>query len=289
MRLLLTGVGGPLAPLFRARHLDTDELVQLGGEAPVGVARAAGALTDAEAVAAAAEGAQFLVHDALGALAEIPGEEPEALASGLERVVDALVHAARAARARRVVYLSSARCAVLRATRRGPPLEPEDLRLWPRLYALRRAEERVLARCDRVIVLAPAALLGPGLHQSALLSRVHALRSGLVRGAPDVRLCLADARDVLGAIDSALVRGRAGDRYELGGSPFWLRTFDARVPATGGRVPTPPPPDHLPVGVGWEIVDARPAAEALGWWTRRAGRTLRDTLAALQQAGGADG
>ena len=97
-----------------------------------------------------------------------------------------------------------------------------------------------------------------------------------------VRLSLADVRDVGAVAEAALTRGAPGRTYPVGSRPFWLLTLDRAVPFVGApRSPLPALPDDLPVGVAWERAPSRAATADLGWWTRRAGRTLADTLRAL--------
>ncbi len=268
--------------------MESEEIVQLGGEAPVGVVAEAGGLHSEEAVSRALRGVQVVIHDLQGALDELaPPEEtePEALATLLVEGTERLLRRARAEGVRRVIVLSSARTRGLRRGPKRPPLGADALSLWPRLYALRRAEDAALAHADLALALAPAALLGPSLPPSALLSRVLARRAGLALPARPVRLRLADVRDVLGALSSALVRGQTGQRYVLSSNAFWLSTLDARVPEVRRPAPPPAPPDSLPVGIVWEHDEPTLAVEALGWWTRRPGGTLRDTLAELERKG----
>ncbi len=285
MRLLLTGTRGHLAALSRDRLLESEEIVQLGGVAPTGVVAAPGGLDDDGAVRAALCGAQIVIHDLQGALDELapPAEtEPEALAALLADATARLLGAARREGVQRVIVLSSARATTLRRSPKRGPLSADALALWPRLYALRRAEDMALHYPDLALVLAPATLLGPSLPPSALLGRVLARQAGRALPARPVRLCLADARDVIGAVVSALHRGRTGQRYLLASAPFWLRTLDAHVPELPAAPPLAPPPDNLPVGVLWELADTTTARADLGWWTRRPGATLMDTLAALR-------
>lgn len=289
MRLLIAGLSGPLVPLVRERLMEQGELVQLGGVAPVGVVAAPGSLAEPAAVRDALEGVQTVVCDLLGAQDELcPADEtePDRMSERLCEGLEGLLRQSRAAGARRVVLISSARASALRRTPKKGPLPASALYPWPRLHALRAAEDMALQYGDLSLVLAPAALLGPSLPPSALLSRVLARRAGLALPARPLRLCLADARDVTGAVVSALQRGSTGRRYLLGSSSFWLRTLDERVAERRPPLAPSPPPDNLPVGVLWETVDSALAAAELGWWTRRPGRTLADTLAALDQRAG---
>lgn len=289
MRLFLTGISGPLAPLIRDRLRPRAELVQLGGDAPVGVVAAPGTPLDGDALREGMRGAQAIVCDLHGVLRELstPDEtDHERLAAGLVEATARLLDLARLERIHRVLVVSSARTSTLRRRIRRPALAARALYPWPGLHALRQAEDLALAASDLAIVLAPAALLGPALAPSALLSRVLAIRAGLGLPARRVRLCLADTRDVVGAVESALTRGVPGRRYLVGSTPFWLATFDAHVSEAGPRRAPPPPPDSLPVGVLSELVDPALAVEELGWWTRRPGRTLKDTLAALDLSAG---
>ena len=289
MRLFLTGISGPLAPLIRDRLRLESELVQLGGEAPLGVVAAPGGPAEAEALREGMRGAQAVVHDLQGVLREVsdPDEtEPDRLAEALVGATRALLEQARKERIRHVLVLSSARTSSLRRTPRRPALGAGSLGPWPRLHAMRQAEELALQASDLVTVLAPAVLLGPALPPSALLSRVLAIRAGLGLPARRVRICLADHRDVVGAAVTALSRATPGRRYLIGSTPFWLSTLDARVAEVGPRRSPPPPPDNLPVGVLSELIDPALAMADLGWWTRRPGRTLRDTLTSLDLSAG---
>lgn len=283
MRLMLAGVRGPLLPVLRDRLVGAHELVQLGGAWLPGVAVATGDLGDAGDVHAAADGAETLVCDLQGALAEIEagGAPEEALGEALEGAVAHLIEARRRVGARRLLILGSGRAVCARPERDEPHMDLDDLRHWPRLAALRRAMD--LAATDpAALTLAPAVLLGPGLQDSALLRRLALLRAGLAPPSAVVRLSLADVRDVGAVAEAALTRGAPGRTYVVGSRPFWLLTLDRAVPFVGApRSPLPALPDDLPVGVAWERAPSRAATADLGWWTRRAGRTLADTLRAL--------
>lgn len=285
MRALLTGSAGPLLPLLRERLRGGAELVQLGGDWQPGLAIASGDLRDPADLRAAADGADVVVADLQGLLValEAAGMAEAELGEGLVEVTEGLAAATRAVGARRLLVLGSARAIRARAGAGEPCLDADDLRHWPRMAALRLAMDHAArAAADRAVILAPAALLGPSLPQSALTRRLHLCRAGAAPPSAVVRLSLADARDAAAAAEAALHRGRAGATYVVGSTPFWLLTLDQRVrPSAGPHRPAPPSPDDLPIGVAWERTRSRAATRDLGWWTRRPGATLADTLRAM--------
>ena len=266
MRLVFTGLAGPLAPRIRDRLMDLDEMVQVNGDSPPGVARAAADLHDVVALRQAMDGAQVLVHDALGAWDELaPGDRgPE----GLLHATAAVLEAAHQARVRRIVYLSTSRAEAAPSTGR-----------WPALDALRGAE----ARARRwAVVLAPAALVGPGLEPSAALGRALQAQARSPLPGQRRRVAIADVRDAAAAGEAALVRGTRGQRYPLSSSAFWLGTWDRAARARPVDAGPPPPPDlDCPFGCADAWPDPSQSASDLGFWTRRPGRTLADALDAL--------
>ncbi len=285
MRLLLTGEAGPLLPLLRERLRGAAELVQLGGEWMPGLAIASGDLRSQADLRAAADGADALVLDLQGALVTLSGAglHEADLGEALVSVTEAAAGAARAVGARRLLVLGSARALVARAGANEPVLDADDLRHWPGMAALRLAMDHAsLHAADLAVILAPAALLGPSLPASALTRRLHLSRACVAPPSAVVRLSLADARDASAAAEAALTRGNTGVTYVIGSTPFWLLTLDQRVKRSEGpHSPAPPSPDDLPIGVAWERVRCRAAIRDLGWWTRRPGATLADTLAAM--------
>jgi farnesol dehydrogenase len=326
VRVLLTGATGFLGRTV-ARHLvrrghalrvlarATSRLDGL----PEGVDVATGDVTDAGALARAAEGCEAVLH--VAALVKIWVPDParfEAVnVGGLENALAA----ARAAGAR-LVYTSSfmalgpSGAGALDALRPhpGPPFRNAYERTKARADA--RAREAAAGGED-VVILYPGVIYGPGdMTEGNIVARMIADHlngrlPGLV-GPADRRWSYAFVEDVAEGHALALEKGRPGDRFVLGGENATLaRVFDlvreiAGAPPPRLRIPyvvasalgrvqwlwaeltgQPPQLTHGEVGVfreEWACDSAR-AARELGYEWRPLAEGLRETVRWLRDTG----
>jgi farnesol dehydrogenase len=220
---------------------------------PPGSETAIGDVTDAGSFARAAEGCGAIVHTA--ALVKIWVPDPERFeATNLGGLRNALA-AARAAGAR-LVYTSS-----FIALGPSGPGELDGARLHPgppfrnpyeRSKALADAAAREAAQAGAdVVILYPGVVYGPGaMTEGNIVARMIADHlsgrlPGLV-GPGDRRWSYAFVEDVAEGHALALEKGRAGERYVLGGENATLERFFRLVHEIAGRQP---PRLHIPYAV----------------------------------------
>lgn len=111
----------------------------------------------------------------------------------------------------------------------------------------RRGEDLVRAENEHgfeVVVVNPSSMFGPGDRRKAEGSLLDAMAQGRVPFCPPGGACFADVRDVADGIVAALRRGRAGERYILGGENLRGRELVERIArALGTEAPRYTLPD----------------------------------------------
>ncbi|MCB9915476.1 MAG: NAD-dependent epimerase/dehydratase family protein [Planctomycetes bacterium] len=250
MHVLVTGATGFLGAHVVHALVDAGHRVRalLHSDRPAahlereGVAFARGDLLDERSLKAACRGVEGVVH-AAGRLGYWSRDRAAQRRVNVEGTA-ALLRAARKQGVARVVHVSSV--AAVGATCDGALLDeraawaPEFARVH---YALstRQGEERALAAAARglpVVVVNPAALLGPRLDRPGPSGLVAAHLSGRLRWTPPGGLSVTDVRDAADAIVAALRRGRPGERYVLAGHNLGYAELYAALHARfGGRAP----------------------------------------------------
>jgi dihydroflavonol-4-reductase len=321
MNLLVTGgtgfLGSALVPLLardghRVRLLQRSaapEAEALGAE----VHRAS--LEDAAAVAAALDGVEAVFH--LAGQVSFDPEDPAKLyalhVQGTRRLLDACV--ARGVK-RVVLASSSGTIAVSREERVAT--EEDDYPLaavadWP-YYLSKIYQEKAALRIHRdaglpVVVLNPSLLLGPGDTRLSSTDVVWKFLERRIPAMPNGGLSFVDVRDAAAAFAAALIRGRPGERYLLGGANMTFRDFFGRLERLSGvsapRVTLPSrvnlagvrllerlsewrgaeaPIDAHSVEMGerWWYCDSSKAAAELGFATRDPHETLHETVRWLE-------
>jgi farnesol dehydrogenase len=326
VRLLVTGATGFLGRAV-VRHLAARghrlrllvRPTSRGEGLPEAAELARGDVTDAGSVMRAAEGCEAILHLAALVKVWVPDKERfhETNVGGLRHVLEA----ARAAGAR-IVYTSSfialgpSRSGLLDGERPhpGPPYRNE----YERTKALADGLAREAAASGRdVVIVYPGVVYGPGeLTEGNIVARMIADHlngrlPGLV-GPGDRRWSYAFVEDVAAAHALVLEKGRAGERYVLGGENATLRELFERVREIT-RVP--PPRLHIPYGVAsvlgrlqwlWAELTGHPpqltdgevgvfreewacdgskAERELGWRSRPLGEGLRLTIEWLRATG----
>jgi farnesol dehydrogenase len=260
MKVLLTGatgfLGRTVARRLAARGHSLRVLVRpasrLGG-LPEGAEVAAGDVTDADSVKRAAQGCEAVMH--LAALVKVWAPDEERFdAVNVGGLQNALA-AARDAGAR-LVYTSSfialgpSGGGLLDGSRPhpGPPFRNR----YERTKALADGLAReAAARGEDVVILYPGVVYGPGemtegnIVAGMIADHLNGRLPGLV-GPADRRWSYAFVEDVAEGHLLALEKGRAGERFVLGGENATLAEVFALVQEIAG---VPPPRLRIPYGV----------------------------------------
>ena len=116
------------------------------------------------------------------------------------------------------------------------PVPIELIGGWP-YYRSKWLQERALfeAAADiEVVVVNPSLLLGPGDDRLSSTGDVLRFLSGQIRVTPPGGLNFVDVRDAAAGALAAMVKGRAGERYLLGGHNWSFAEFFARLGEVAG-------------------------------------------------------
>jgi farnesol dehydrogenase len=326
MRVLLTGatgfLGRSVARQLAGRGHELRVLARAESRRdglPAGVELATGDVTDAASMCEAARGCAAVVH--MAALVKIWVSDPARFAAVNEGGVANAVAAARETGAR-LVYTSSFMAlgpsgdGLLDAGRPhpGPPFRNEYERTKAEADALAR---RAAGEGADVVILYPGVIYGPGeMTEGNIVARLVADhlsgRLPALVGPGDRRWSYAFVEDVAEGHALALEKGRAGERYVLGGENATLGELFALVERETGKAPPrlrlpyalaaavgrlqwlwaeatghPPRLTHGEVGVFREswACDSSLAEERLGYRPRPLEQGLRETIAWLRREG----
>jgi len=217
-----------------------------------------------------------------------------------------VLDAARAAGVARLIYTSSLTTLACRYVPGMPPLDERD---FYRAATARSAyfeaklamEQIALAARDlEVVVLLPTAVFGPGDVKPTTSLVIREAGRGRIPFYFAAVINAVDGRDVAAAYLAAAERGRAGERYILGGHNLTLRALLEAVDRCQGvrrrrlrlpralvgalirlsdALPFVTLPDPLRMFAFWCPVSAQKAARELGHVARPIEETVRDTLA----------
>ncbi|HEY4057481.1 MAG TPA: NAD-dependent epimerase/dehydratase family protein [Kofleriaceae bacterium] len=198
------------------------------------------------------------------------------------------------------------------------PYPEEIVAGWPyytsKIYQERLAFEHGKRLGIDVVAVNPTLLLGPGDRRLSSTGDVRKLLKGSIPSVPSGGMSFVDARDAAVATANALTRGRAGERYLLGGPNWTVKEFFERVGRIANvsvpRIKLPakvakwgatimeelyrwrdkePPVERISVEMGevyWWF-DSKKAETELGFVARDPQLTLVDTVAYLRA--GVDG
>jgi dihydroflavonol-4-reductase len=194
----------------------------------------------------------------------------------------------------------------------------EHIAQWPYYRSKRYAEMEALEANQppdfEVVVVNPSLLLGPGDVHGSSTGDVRRFLDGELLAIPRGGLSLVDVRDAATALVAAIERGRAGERYLLGGANLPVEEFVARLSRVTGvaspalRLPKSrglavgltqaftevvrlmggePPVDSVSVDMAqhYWYCDSTKAIRELGFSPRDANETLRDTVLDLIERG----
>ncbi len=261
---LLTGgtgfVGSAVARALLARGHRVRALCRPGSDrrnlAGLELEMVEGDLGDAASLARAVAGCRQVMHVAADYRIWVP--DPEAMLRANVDGTVALLRAAHAAGAERIVHCSSV--AALGLTADGTPGDEttpvsEETVIGVYKKSKFRAEQAVLAlvRDEGIpaVIVNPAAPIGPRDIKPTPTGRMIAdAASGRMPAYLDTGLCVVHVDDVAEGHLLALERGRIGERYVLGGENLSLRDLLGLVAASAGRRP---PRIRLPAGLLWPV------------------------------------
>jgi dihydroflavonol-4-reductase len=282
-----------------------------------GVEVVAGSITDEAAVARAVAGVDHIYH-----LAGFVSRKPDDGARMYEVHVEGtrlLCQAARAAKVKRMVMASTSGTVAVSERADEKPDEGSATPLaligkWP-YYASKYYQEETARRgCGdalELVIVNPSLLLGPGDDRLSSTRDVLQFLAGDIKICPSGGLNFVDARDVAAILPVAMERGRAGERYLLGGYNWtfaeffnrlarqtklpapWLKAprgklsvyateVQAAVYRKLGRTPPLEPKAVEMAGYFWYF-DSTKARDELGFQARESADTLHDTVTYLRQ------
>jgi dihydroflavonol-4-reductase len=139
------------------------------------------------------------------------------------------------------------------------PFAIDVVKGWP--YYLSKIYQERLAldafakeQSPPIVILSPSLLLGPGDQRGSSTEDVRKLLQKKIPIVPEGGVNFVDVRDAAAAFVSAMERGRAGERYLLGGPNWTCETFFGRI-ARLAKVPAP----RLKLPASW----ARAAASVI--------------------------
>ena len=194
------------------------------------------------------------------------------------------------------------------------PYAEEIVAGWPyyasKIYQERLAFEHGARLGIEVVAVNPTLLLGPGDRRLSSTGDVRKFLKRQIPTIPDGGISFVDVRDAADATAAALERGRAGERYLLGGPNWTTKEFFARLGRIANIAPPrlklpqklntfaagvieelyrwrgkEPPVERISVemaGHYWWI-DSSKAERELGFAARDPQLTLVDTVAYLRQ------
>jgi dihydroflavonol-4-reductase len=279
-------------------------------------------MVSGDVVAGDALGAAMAGCDAVLHLAGLVSRDPDdgqrmmrVHVDGTRRVLEAM----RAAGVRRVVVASTS--GTVAVSREQEILDEEAgyatevVAGWP-YYASKIYQEKLAFALGvelgiEVVAVNPSLLLGPGDRRVTSTTDVVRFLRRQIPVVPDGGINFVDVRDAAAATVAALDRGRAGERYLLGGPNWTMAEFfgrmsrAAKVPAPRLRLPDKvarlgasvlehvyrtwvdrePPVDRISVEMSQHYwwLDASKARRELGFEPRDPGLTLVDTVSYLRR------
>jgi dihydroflavonol-4-reductase len=322
-KLLVTGATGFLGTELVERLLATDASrlrVLARGSVPDlkarGVEVVEGSILDESACASALEGVKAVFHLA-GKVSRNPDDAAELYKVHVQGTA-ILCREAKKAGVDRIVLASTS--GTIAVTEKGETIPdetfPPPLKLigrWPYYTSKLFQEETAKRECQggpELVILNPSLLLGPGDKRLSSTEDVLRLLASEIPVIPPGGVNFVDVRDAAAAFESALTRGRAGERYLLGGPNWSFETFFAKLARVGGvkgpRVKLPermyafagkavdafyrqwdrtPPVDRVSVEMAERFwwLDASKAERELGFRARDPYETLYETVAFVKK------
>jgi dihydroflavonol-4-reductase len=275
VKLLVTGATG-----FLGEHL-CRELVERGHQVvglartksvvltELGIEHVRGDVLSGPELDKALEGVDAVFHLA-GAVSRDPDDAQRMMrlhVDGTRRVLERMA-AAKTKITRMVLASTSGTIGVSKdeeiLDERAPYAE-EIVAGWPyyasKIYQERLAFEHGARLGIDVVAVNPSLLLGPGDRRLSSTGDVRKFIRREIPVVPEGGINFVDVRDAAAATAEALERGRAGERYLLGGPNWTMKEFFARL----GRVANVAPP-RLRLPASWNRLGARVIEEV---WRHR--------------------
>jgi dihydroflavonol-4-reductase len=232
----------------------------------LGIELVRGDVTSGDELDRALDGVSVVFHLA-GAVSRDPDDAQRMMrlhVDGTRRVLDRMA----AANVRRMIVAStsgtigvSTREEILDET---APYAEQVVAGWPyyasKIYQERLAFEHGARHGIEVVAVNPSLLLGPGDRRLSSTGDVRKFLRRQIPVVPDGGVSFVDVRDAAVATAAALERGRAGERYLLGGPNWTMKEFFARL----GRVAKIAPP-RLRLPKRWNEWGASVVEELYRW------------------------
>lgn len=322
MKVFVTGgtgfIGGEVARQLRARGDEVACLVRSPEKASklreLGCELVEGDLGDTEAMGAAMQGCDGLVHAAAMYEVGIPAKQHPAMYEANVTGSEHVLRAAQAAKVGKIVYVSTVGTfgnthgEIVDESYEHPGKEFTSYYEETKLEGQRVAERMIAEEDLPCVIVQPGGVYGPGDESQVadLLKEFFAGRLFFLPF-PDLGICLTHVEDIAGGILLALDKGVAGESYVISGPATTMREAIDTIAAVSGRkapkrdLPTPLMKALTPIGplVGKAIGqppnlrELISSADGVTFWARyeKAGRELgyaprgmeqgmRDTLAA---------
>lgn len=281
-----------------------------------GIEEVEGSILDSEAVERAVAGVDRVYHLA-GKVSRDPDDARELYRVHVEGTAN-LCRAAKEAGVRRIVLASTS--GTIAVTDDGvaipdetfpPPIE--IIGRWPYYTSKLYQEETAKRECGsdvELVTLNPSLLLGPGDKRLSSTEDVLRFLAGDIPVIPPGGVNFVDVRDVAIAFRTAMEKGRAGERYLLGGPNWTCAAFFERLERASKvkgpwiKLPEPvyafagkaldafyrhwdkaPPVDRISVEMGQRFwyLDPGKAERELGFEARDPYETLHDTVSYIKK------
>jgi dihydroflavonol-4-reductase len=216
----------------------------------LGIETIEGSITNAGAVERAVEGATEIYHLA-GRVSREKDDERAMYAIHVDGT-RLLCDAARARGVRTIVMASTSGTRAV--TRAGDVIPDEDwpppldiISRWPyyasKYYQEQVALERFSGRGQRLVIMNPSLLLGPGDERLSSTKIVLDFLAQKIKALPTGGLSFVDVRDAAATFRTAMREGRHGERYLLGSANWTFKKFFGRLERL---TKTPAPAFSLP-------------------------------------------
>lgn len=285
--------------------------------AEIGVETVAGSVTSREDLARAVEGAETIYH--LAGRVSRDNEDARAMYALHVEGTRLLCEAARAAGVKTLVLASTS--GTIAVTDNSDLVPDEDwpapldiISRWPyyasKVYQEQVARENFSGAGERLVILNPGLLLGPGDDRLSSTKVILDFLARRIMAVPGGGLSFVDVRDAAAAFRAAAKRGQHGERYLLGAANWTFAKFFARLERlTKTAAPRFSLPSKLAVAGSraihslyrhWELappvepaeiemaeyfwyVDSSKAERELGFAPRDPAETLHDTVAYVRE------
>ena len=285
--------------------------------AEAGVEAISGSVTSREDLARAVEGAEMIYHLA-GRVSRENEDAREMYALHVEGT-RLLCEAARAAGVKTIVLASTSGTIAVTDNRDLVPDEdwPAPLDIvsrWPyyasKIYQEQVARENFSGQGERLVILNPSLLLGPGDDRLSSTKVILDFLARRIMAVPKGGLSFVDVRDAAAAFRAGAARGQHGERYLLGAANWTFDKFFARLErltktaaprfslpsklaVTGAqalhslyrhwKLAPPVEPSEIEMAEYFWYVDSSKAERELGFVPRDPAETLHDTVSYVRE------